>query len=94
MINLKEFKIKVLSRIKESIDKGIETGISMNSSGENAYRGTGEKSKKNIFAKEDDSHIVEPLDPTKPRYRDRTQKEKEKEIDKIKINNISSKYQV
>lgn len=89
MINLKEFKIKVLSKIKDSIDKGIETGLSMNSSGENAYRGTGEKSKKNIFAKEDDSHIVEPLDPTKPRYRDRTQKEKEKEIDKIKNNQAS-----
>lgn len=89
MINLKEFKIKALSKIKDSIDKGIETGLSMNSSGENVYRGTGEKSKKNIFAKEDDSHIVEPLDPTKPRYRDSTRKEKEKEIDKIKNNQAS-----
>lgn len=78
MIILKEFKARTLAKLKDSIDKGIEVGLSMNSSGENALRGTGEKIKKNIFAKEDDQHIVEPIDPTKPRYRDRTQKEKEK----------------
>lgn len=86
MIKLKDFRKK----FKDSIDKNIESGLSMNTSGENLVRGSGDKVKYGKLNQEgEDQHIVIPIDPTKPRYRTTSQREKEKEIEKIKNNQAS-----